>query len=145
MITQTENEKLILMIGEYGYLYQENKVNDAVNKAYEIIAYLDSITEKPKAYYAVNFNPIGCLPESEPHDGLETIDDIMDAIDDIAYEFEYHEGIDPNLELPEKSTIKRQLTFLLDRGTLDHFTIGYIGNFAIFVYKDDEYEYRQSK
>jgi uncharacterized radical SAM superfamily Fe-S cluster-containing enzyme len=148
MITQTENEKLTQLVNDarnippIEYDRDFRYVESIWNKIYE---YINSLTEKPKTYYAVNFNPVGYLPESEPYEGLENIDEIIDAIDDICYQFEYRFDLDAWNELPEKRHIREMLTELIDKNQLEHETIGYIGDYCIFVYKDDEYEYRQSK
>lgn len=151
MITQTENEKLYEYIRMYRAMifeFCENGRKDNTelrNKWNDLKNFIESITENPKTYYAVNLNPVGYLPESEPYEGLENVDEIMDAIDSICYLFEDSEGIDANEELPEKRHTREMLTKLIEQNKLEHETIGYLGNFCIFVYKDDEYEYRQSK
>lgn len=151
MITKAESENLFILIAKYG----DSKVSGdklAINHHGQKLAdYIDSLTEKtevkPKVYYGVNLNPVGYLPESEPYEGLETIEEILSAIFDCIYWFDYDEYDKNCAEFPTRKEIEDGLKLAIETNTLEHETIGYIDNdnYCIFVYKDHEYEYRQSK
>lgn len=93
-----------------------------------------------KAYYAVNWNRSGYLPESEPLTGLDNVDDIRFAIESCILSIVGDDDYENELRKHDIDMYLHMIKSLIAGDKLEHETLFYIDEFAIFVFKDEENE-----
>jgi hypothetical protein len=140
MITKMESERLLNLATDYGYAQKQGLELKATNIMITLVNYLNSIMEKPKVYYAVNWNWAGCLPDGDPYDGLETAEDIRYAIEDCIKDIVGDDDYEDELREHDLDMYETEIDTWIAGDTLEHETLFYIDNFAIFIYKEESNE-----